>query len=136
MKWFNYVKKTPVAQMVADWREYMKLKKVLYQMEKDMVQSGAVLVKYYDMDEDIRIGNACVKCKQLTGDLEMFVEEPCQFSVQRCLFFGPKGNEQKCQNDLCQMRKENNIYCYNKQKYNEYERLYLKYWSNKFANVR
>lgn len=136
MEWFNYVKKTPIAQLVVDWCEYRKLKKALYQAEKDMVQSGVGLVKYYDKGEDIRVGSACVKCKQLTDDMEMFVEDICHFSAKRCLYFGPKGNEQKCQNDWCMMRKENNIYCDNRQKFNEYERLCSQYWSNKFANVR
>ena len=136
MEWFNYVKKTPIAQLVVDLCEYRKLKKALYQAEKDMVQSGVGLVKYYDKGEDIRVGSACVKCKQLTDDMEMFVEDICHFSAKRCLYFGPKGNEQKCQNDWCMMRKENNIYCDNRQKFNEYERLCSQYWSNKFAKVR
>lgn len=136
MMWFDYVKKTSVARMVVDWCEYMKLKKNLYRAEKDMAKSCSALVKYYGKGEDIRVGRACVKCKQLTDDMEMFVKDICYFSAKRCSYFGPEGNEKKCQNDWCMMREDNNIYCDNRQKYNEYERLCSQYWSNKFANAR
>ena len=48
--------------------------------------------------------------------------------------------DQKLDRQLVELKsfgvKENNIYCDNRQKFNEYERLCSQYWSNKFANVR
>lgn len=136
MKWFDYVKKTPIAQMVVDWREYKKLKQSLRLAEKDMVQSGSMLVQHYGANDDIGVGNACIKSKQLIDGLELFDEEPCRFYVQRCRHFAPEGNEQKCPNNLCVMHKDNNIYCDNKQKYNDLKKACSRYWSNKFANVK
>lgn len=136
MKWVNYVKKTSVARMVADWCEYMELKKKLYRAEKDKVKSCSVLVKYYDRDDNIRFGSACIKCKQSTKKSGVFVDNSCYFSAQRCMYFEPKGDEQKCPNNSCVMHEENNLYFENKRKYNECEERCSRYWLNKFANVK
>lgn len=136
MKWFDYLKKTPVVQIVADWREYQKLRKTLRLAEKNMVQSGNVLVRHYNVYDDIGQGNACIKSKQLVDGWEVLGEEPCSFYVQRCCHFAPEGNEQKCPNNLCVMHKENNTYYDNRQKYNDLQMACSQYWANKFANVK
>lgn len=48
MSWFDYLKKTSVVQIATDWKEYKKLKRALGQAEKDMVDTGSVLVRYCD----------------------------------------------------------------------------------------
>lgn len=136
MKWFDYLKKTPVVQIVADWRVYKNLRKALRQAEKNMVLSGNVLVRHYSMDDDIGQNNACIKSKQLVDGMEFFGEEPCRFYVQRCRHFAPEGNEQKCTNNLCVMHKENNVYCENKQKFNDLKMACSCYWTNKFTKVK
>lgn len=136
MKWFKYLKKTPVAQIVVDLRGYVKLRKTLRRAEGDLVQSGSLVVRNYDMCDNINDGNACIKCKQLIDGLDLFREEPCCFYVMRCQHFAPEGNEQKCQNNLCVMHKENNVYCENKQKFNDLKMACSCYWTNKFAKVK
>ena len=76
MKWFKYLKKTPVAQIVVDLRGYVKLRKSLRRAEGDLVQSGSLVVRHYDMCDNINDGNACIKCKQLIDSLDWFSEEP------------------------------------------------------------
>lgn len=137
MKWFDYLKKTSAVQIVADWREYKKLRKALRQAEANMVQSGIVLVRHYGIDDNIEAGgNACVKSKQLVEYLDFLEDGTCRFYIHRCLHFAPEGNEQKCPNNLCVMHKENNIYCDNKKKYNDLKMACSQYWVNKFANVK
>ncbi|MBQ4130282.1 MAG: hypothetical protein IJD69_02810 [Alphaproteobacteria bacterium] len=136
MNWFDYLKKTSVVQIATDWKEYRKLKRALGQAEKDMVDTGSVLVHYYDIGEDMVGDNACIKCKQLVDGVEALVMSPCCFEVFRCHNFAPDGCERKCTNDLCAMRRDNNRYCDNKQKYNDLKTAYNSYWANKFAHVK
>ena len=136
MKWFDYLKKTSVVQIVADCREYRKLKRALGRAEKDMVSSGSVLVRYYDVDQSMGAGNACIKSKQLVDGIEALAMSPCCFEVVRCQNFAPSGAEQKCQNNQCVMWKENNRYCANAQKYNDLKKSYDAYWANKFARAK
>lgn len=136
MQWCDYLKKTSVAQIIADWREYRKLKSALNRAEKEMVVSGMPLVRHYGIGDDIGCGNACIKSKQLVGGFDFFDETPCAFDVRRCSYFAPEGAEKKCPNNLCVMYKDNNIYCENRQKYNDLQIQYKQYWAKKFANVR
>ncbi len=136
MKWFDYLKKTSVVQIVADLREYRKLRVELKQAEKEMVVSGLPLVRHYGFDESIGDGNACIKSKQLVAGFDFFNESPCAFDIRRCSYFAPEGAEQKCPNNLCRMYKDNNHYCDNRQKYNNLLVVYKQYWANKLANVK
>lgn len=136
MNWFDYLKKTSVVQIVTDWKEYRKLKRAMRQAEKDMVAAGSVLVRYYDVNENMGDGNACIKSKQLVEGVEAFGMSPCCFDVFRCHNFAPAGAEQKCSNNLCEMWKENNRYCEEKQKYNDLKTSYNNYWANKFARIK
>ncbi len=138
MEWFDYLKRTSITQVVSDWREYRKLKKALYQAEKDMVMSGVPLVRHYGIDDNIGAGNACIKSKQLVdGFFDLFNEvSSCAFDTRRCSYFAPEGAEKKCPNNLCVMWRDNNRYCENVQKYNDLKMLCSQYWSNKFSNVK
>ncbi|MBR1953569.1 MAG: hypothetical protein IKA25_00655 [Alphaproteobacteria bacterium] len=136
MKWFDYLRKTPVAQILTDWREYRGLKKALSRAEKDMVVSGMPLVRHYGIDDSIGTGNACIKSKQLVGEFELFEHSPCAYQVVRCPHFAPEGHEQKCQNNLCVMWKDNNQYCENRQKFDDLKIVCAGYWANKFMRVK
>lgn len=136
MKWFDYVKATPMTQIFADLQEFAGLKRALIRAEKDMVKSGVPLVRHYGVDENIEMGNACIKSKHLIDDFELFEYSPCSYHVEYCPNFAPNGVERKCQHNLCAMWRDNNLYCGNKQKYNDLKTAYDRFWVNKFARVK
>ncbi len=136
MQWYDYLKKAPVAQIVADWREYRKLRAVLKKAKKDMVVSVLPLVRYYGVGEDIGVGNACIKSKRLVDGFELFDETPCAFDVRRCSDFAPERAEKKCPNNLCVMWRDNNRYCDNRQKYNDLQVIYKQFLAKRFARVK
>ena len=136
MQWFNYIKKNSLIQIVRDYREYRELCRQLRLSQKDLEYCTKMLTREYDIEDDINFGNACLKHKKLIEATNLLDESTCRYTLSRCQFFEPIGNEKLCPNKQCQCWQNNNLYY---QTLNDVKDLYSRisgFWKNKFANVK
>lgn len=136
MKWFDYLKKTPVAKIVADWQEYRKLKKETNAAQSDMYSAYAALVRFYPIDVNMNSGNACVKRKQIVDGFDSVNQSPCAFFEKYCLHFAPRDQEKKCSNNLCVGYKANNRYYDARVRYDALKAKCDAFWNKKFTNIK
>ena len=136
MNWFDYVKKNSPLQIVRDYREYRSLRCQLRQAKTDLLSSGHSLVREYDIEDDINIGDACLKHKKIIESDNLFDDSACCFTTSRCLFFEPVGDEGVCPNTKCAYWKRNNQYHQNLCQVKELKQKIDNFWADKYANVK
>ncbi|MBQ8294405.1 MAG: hypothetical protein IJX89_03400 [Alphaproteobacteria bacterium] len=136
MKWFDYLKKTPVVQIVADWQEYRKLKQETNAARDDADSAYLSLRRFYPIEANINSGNACVKCKRIIDDFDVLNQSPCNYFVVYCPHFAPRDQEKKCSNNLCVGYRANNRYYDARVRYDALKAKSDAFWNKKFANVK
>ena len=136
MKWFDYLKKTPVKQIVADWKEYGKLQQQLEQAEYDVYMAYSDLFVCYGIDKKNNMGRTCLKRKMIVKSLNFLDQSPCRFLVENCAHFMANGYERKCCESVCAMKDKNNHYYDMKSKCEALKNKYETFWTNKFAHVK
>lgn len=135
MSWFDYFSRTSVVQIVRDCREYRGLRGQLRQVRSDMAYSLRLLTKEYDIEDDVRVGNSCLKHKMIL-EPDVFNGGVGQFVLSRCKFFAPIDDEQLCPNYKCACWARNNRYYQDLSLVKELKHKIDNFWANKYAKVK
>ena len=136
MDWFDYCRKVSVRQFVRDSRELRGLRGQLRQAKRDLEYSTELLTKSYGIEDDIKHGDACLKLKEIIGPTNLLDEYACRFTMSRCKFFKPIGNEELCPNHMCACWPHNNRYHQNLNQVKELTEQISNFWSDKLSKVK
>ena len=132
MNILKYVKNNSMAQMRNDWNEYKNLKTLVKQAEKDMAKVGRQLVSYCDTNAGHKI--SCINL--YVNFVDLLQSQSCIIYEEDCPGFTLAYDMKKCQNKTCSMWNAYNTFYDAKQKLNQLELEYKKFWANKLAHVK
>lgn len=136
MNWVKYGVKTSLVQIVRDIKEYRGLKQHLRFMEKRLGNAVTLLTREYDVDDDIKCGDACLKHKEIIEATNMFDDSACRYIMSRCKFFEPIGDEKICPNKQCVCWNYNKQYNQTLSQIKELQGQVSGFWAEKFENVK
>ena len=136
MDWFDYCRKVSMRQFVRDSRELRGLRGQLRQAKRDLKYSTELLTKSYGIEDDIKHGDACLKLKEIIEPTSLLDESACRFTLSRCKFFKPIGNEELCPNHMCACWPHNNRYHQDLNQVKELIEQISNFWSDKLSKVK
>ena len=136
MDWFDYYRKVSLSQFARAARELRGLRGQLRQAKNDLEHSTELLTRNYGIEDDIKHGDACLKLKEIIEPTNLLDESACRFTLSRCQFFKPIGNEQLCPNHVCACWPHNNRYHQNLNQVKELTEQISNFWKNKLEKVR
>lgn len=136
MDWFDYCRKVSMRQFVRDSRELRGLRGQLRQAKRDLEYSIELLTKSYGIEDDIKHGDACLKLKEIIEPTSLLDESACRFTLSRCKFFKPIGNEELCPNHMCACWPHNNRYHQDLNQVKELTEQISNFWSDKLSKVK
>ncbi|MBR2393502.1 MAG: hypothetical protein IKB05_03355 [Alphaproteobacteria bacterium] len=136
MDWFDYYRKVSLSQFARAAHELRALRGQLRQAENDLEYSAKLLTKNYGIEDDIKYGDACLKLKEIIEPTNLLDESACRFTLSRCQFFKPIGNEELCPNHMCSCWAHNNRYHQDLNQVKEIKQKILTFWSDKLSKVK
>ena len=136
MDWFDYCRQVSIRQFVRDSRELLGLRGQLRQAKRDLEYSTELLTNNYGIEDDIKHGDACLKLKEIIEPTNLLDESACRFTLSRCKFFKPIGNEELCPNHMCACWPHNNRYHQDLNHVKELTEQISNFWSDKLSKVK